>query len=240
MLRAKHRACAWRCVTDAHCVRYRRRSTLESDRCVNRSAAVWPTIGCLEHDGDTMGLNRSEQMARIRGFDTSPELALRRLLWARGLRYRLNVRTAGGRPDLVFHRARLAVFIDGCFWHGCPLHYARPRSREEFWSGKLAGNIDRDWRQSTALEAAGWRVLRLWEHEVLLDLARAVERVELALTGDDHSWRMQRRVCRVLDLGGGLERREFATLGAPHNVIEFVDGMRITAKARAGAGRRSR
>src|SRR5688572_18812214 len=125
-----------------------------------------------------MGLNRSEQMARIKGFDTSPEIALRRALWARGLRYRLKIRTPGGRPDVVFPTERLAVFIDGCFWHGCPLHYASPRSRKDFWSAKLAENIDRDWRQSTALQAAGWCVVRLWEHEVVLDLVRAAKQVE--------------------------------------------------------------
>jgi DNA mismatch endonuclease, patch repair protein len=188
-----------------------------------------------------MGLNRSEQMARIRGSDTSPEVALRRALWARGFRYRLKVRTPGGSPDVTFPKERLAVFIDGCFWHGCPLHYARPRSRQDFWSAKLAENIDRDWRQSKALQAAGWCVVRLWEHEVILDLVRATQQVELALKRSVEAWTMQRRVRRVVDLGGGLERREFVTLGSPEAVVEFVDGTRITAKARVlkgTAGRR--
>jgi DNA mismatch endonuclease, patch repair protein len=180
-----------------------------------------------------VGLSRSEQMARIRGSDTSPEVALRRALWKRGLRYRLKARTPGGKPDVTFPKQRLALFIDGCFWHGCPLHYARPRSRQNFWSAKLAENIDRDWRQSTALQAAGWCVVRLWEHEVILDLVQAAERVELALKRNVDSWTVQRRVRRVLDLGGGLERRELVTLGFPEAVIEVVDGVRITAKARA-------
>lgn len=180
-----------------------------------------------------MGLSRSEQMARIKGFDTSPEMALRRALWARGLRYRVKIRTPGGKPDVAFPRERLAVFIDGCFWHGCPLHYVRPRTRQDFWSAKLAGNIERDWRQSTALQAAGWCVVRLWEHDVVLDLVQAVKQVELALKLHVCPWQMQRRVRRVLDLGGGLERREFVTLGLPEAVVEFADGARITAKARA-------
>jgi DNA mismatch endonuclease, patch repair protein len=192
-----------------------------------------------------MGLNRSEQMARIKGFDTSPELALRRVLWARGLRYRLKARTPGGRPDVAFSKDRLAVFIDGCFWHGCPLHYARPRSREGFWSAKLTENIDRDFRQSTALEAAGWCVLRLWEHEVVLDVSGAAERVEHALNGHVVAWTRQRRVRRVLDLGGGVERRELVTLGGPETVIDVEEGARITAKARvlksvAGQGKANR
>lgn len=187
-----------------------------------------------------MGLNRSEQMARIKGFDTSPELALRRALWARGLRYRLKIRTPGGRPDVVFHKDRVAVFIDGCFWHGCPLHYARPRSREGFWSAKLTENIDRDFRQSMALQAAGWCVLRLWEHEVVLDVSGAAGRVERALIDHDPTWTRQRRVRRVLDLGGGLERRELVSLGSPNAVIEVAEGARTTAKARikSVAGRR--
>jgi DNA mismatch endonuclease, patch repair protein len=189
-----------------------------------------------ERGTDRMGLNRSEQMARIRGSDTSPEVALRRALWARGLRYRVKARTPGGRPDVTFSKQQVAVFIDGCFWHGCPLHYARPRSRQDFWSAKLAENIDRDCRQSTALQAAGWCVVRLWEHEVILDLLGATEQVELALRRNVASWTMQRRVRRVLDLGGGLERRELVALGSPEAVIEFVDGARITAKARVLKG----
>lgn len=179
-----------------------------------------------------MALDRSEQMARIRGFDTSPELALRRALWARGLRYRLKTRTPGGTPDLVFAKERLAVFIDGCFWHGCPLHYARPRSRETFWSAKLAGNIDRDQRQSAALQVAGWHVLRVWEHEVVLDIRRVADQVEAAIDNDVAAWTTQLRVRRVLDLGEGWERRELVMLGAPDAVIKHADGPRITAKAR--------
>lgn len=90
-------------------------------------------------------------MARIRGKDTGPEVALRRALWQAGLRYRLGMRVEGTRPDLTFPRARLVVFVDGCFWHGCPLHYVRPRTKEEFWALKLAVNTDRDRRQTVLL-----------------------------------------------------------------------------------------
>jgi len=179
-----------------------------------------------------VGLTRSEQMARIRGSDTSPEIALRKALWARGLRYQLRVRAVTSRPDIAFVRGRVAVFVDGCFWHGCPIHYARPRSRESFWSAKLVANIDRDSRQSIVLEAAGWKVVRLWEHELVLNLAGAVEQVELALTRNPDGWPFQQRVRRVVDLGGGLERREIVALGAPELVIAVNDGARVTAKAR--------
>ncbi len=180
-----------------------------------------------------MGLTRSEQMARIRGTDTSPEVTLRRALWSRGLRYRLHARTPAGRPDVLLPASRVAVFIDGCFWHGCPLHYARPRSREEFWSAKLVANIDRDARQSALLEAAGWQVVRLWEHEVVEELASAVDRVERAVRGSSSPWAVQRRVRRVIDVGGGLERREIVALCAPSDVVAVTEGPRVTAKARA-------
>jgi DNA mismatch endonuclease, patch repair protein len=104
-----------------------------------------------------VGLSRSEQMARIRGKDTRPELLLRGALRALGLRYRLNVKTAAARVDLVMVAApiRVAIFIDGCFWHGCPDHYVPPRSRIQFWSTKLASNVARDHRQTVAIENEG-------------------------------------------------------------------------------------
>lgn len=128
-----------------------------------------------------MALSRSEQMSRIRGKDTSPERILRSALWRAGLRFRLQARTPYGRPDVVFLKARVAVFIDGCFWHGCPAHYVRPRTRNEFWSSKLLENVERDRRQTLQLEAEGWRVCRLWEHEIFETLPDVVETVRAAL-----------------------------------------------------------
>ena len=72
------------------------------------------------------------------------------------------------RPDFVFRRERLAVFVDGCFWHGCPEHFRRPKSRQKFWDAKFARNQERDRLVTRALRAAGWRVLRLWEHELAM------------------------------------------------------------------------
>jgi DNA mismatch endonuclease (patch repair protein) len=128
-----------------------------------------------------MSLTRSQQMSRIRSRDTKPELILRRILWSRGLRYRLHAKTPFGRPDLVFARKKVAVFVDGCFWHGCPDHYAPPRSQSRFWAEKLRQNVARDRLQTRQLEAHGWRVVRLWEHEIADQLADAAERVLLAL-----------------------------------------------------------
>jgi len=116
-------------------------------------------------------------MARIRGNDTGPELLLRSALWQRGLRFRLNLRVEGTRPDIVFPSRRLAIFVDGCFWHGCPLHYVRPRSRSDFWDEKLRTNTARDRLQTRRLLENGWSILRIWEHDLDHDLPAVVEAV---------------------------------------------------------------
>jgi DNA mismatch endonuclease (patch repair protein) len=109
---------------------------------------------------------------------TRPELALRRALHARGLRYYVDHPIlANGRkirPDIVFPRQRLAVFIDGCFWHGCPTHGTSPQANSAYWTAKFARNHARDQAQTNALADAGWDVLRVWEHEPIQD---AVDRV---------------------------------------------------------------
>lgn len=101
--------------------------------------------------------------------DTSGEVSLRAALHARGLRFRkdLLVRAGGLRvhPDVVFTRARVALFLDGCFWHSCPDHGTVPRRNREYWQPKLQANVDRDARVTAALEADGWLVRRVWEHE---------------------------------------------------------------------------
>ncbi|MGP1309710.1 MAG: very short patch repair endonuclease [Phycisphaerales bacterium] len=130
---------------------------------------------------DRTSAQRSETMRRVRGKDTSCELALRRELHRRGLRYRLHARLPG-KPDLVFVSARVAVFVDGCFWHGCPQHCRVPATNREYWRRKIARNAERDKAASKALRAEGWRVIRVWEHRVkspagLRAAAGAIERV---------------------------------------------------------------
>lgn len=120
--------------------------------------------------------SRSRLMARIKGADTKPEWQLRRALWAAGLRYRLRPRLPG-RPDLAFHRAKVAVFVDGCFWHGCPLHGHQPKSNIAYWGAKLARNRVRDRAADAALIALGWIPLRIWEHDVIEELATCVARI---------------------------------------------------------------
>lgn len=177
-------------------------------------------------------LSRSEQMARIRGRDTTPELAVRRGLWAAGVRYRLHQRTVGGRADLVVPAHRFALFIDGCFWHGCPEHYVRPRSRNTFWDAKLAENVARDRRQTLALEAGGWRVLRVWEHDVREAPDYVVQRVLACLSAPGRPSRaLQWRVTSVqwLDPIAGLERRHLEDLRDP-SIRRTEEGRRSTRK----------
>jgi DNA mismatch endonuclease (patch repair protein) len=110
---------------------------------------------------------------------TDPEMALRSELHRRGLRFRkdlpLRVRDRVVRPDIVFTRARLAVFVDGCFWHACPEHGTQPKANTDYWRPKLERNVTRDLAVNAALAAAGWRVLRAWEHEPVSDVARRVQ-----------------------------------------------------------------
>jgi DNA mismatch endonuclease, patch repair protein len=114
-----------------------------------------------------------------RRVDTRPERAVRSLLWRRGLRFRKDLRLrlptgASARPDIVFPRARLAVFVDGCYWHGCPQHARLPAVNVDYWRPKIEGNVARDRRADAALADAGWTVLRVWEHE---DVEAAAERI---------------------------------------------------------------
>ena len=114
--------------------------------------------------------------------DTRPELLLRRAVHRFGLRYRVATRPLPNRPwtaDLVFPSARVAVFVDGCFWHGCPEHYAEPRTNTGYWAPKIARNRERDEVVTRELCDAGWTVVRVWEHE---DVAVATERVVSAVT----------------------------------------------------------
>jgi DNA mismatch endonuclease (patch repair protein) len=120
-------------------------------------------------------------MSRQASKDTAVELAVRRLLHAAGLRYRVEYPVPGmprRRIDVAFPRARLAVLIDGCFWHGCPEHATQPKSNAEWWRQKLDRNMTRDVETTNHLIAAGWEVLRFWEHEAPEDVAlRVIEAV---------------------------------------------------------------
>ena len=120
-------------------------------------------------------------MAKQRTRDTAAELLLRRLLHARGLRYRVDAPVPGlprRRADLTFAASRVAVFVDGCFWHGCPEHKTAPRKNADWWAAKLARNVERDRETDAHLAELGWCVVRIWEHE---DPECAADRVEAAV-----------------------------------------------------------
>ncbi len=106
-------------------------------------------------------------MRRQRRRDTKPEMAIRRLLYAQGLRYRVDVVLPGmrRRADLIFNSVRVAVFVDGCFWHGCPEHGTQPKSNTAWWEEKIMSNVKRDRDTDRRLVADGWTVIRVWEHE---------------------------------------------------------------------------
>ncbi|MEW6747475.1 MAG: very short patch repair endonuclease [Planctomycetota bacterium] len=120
---------------------------------------------------------RAAIMRAMRSTNTGPELLLRKALWREGLRYRVHLRIAGARPDVGFTRARVAVFIDGCFWHGCPKHYIPPAGNSQYWSAKLVTNQTRDEKNTRQLIEAGWTVLRFWQCEVKDALDCVVARV---------------------------------------------------------------
>jgi DNA mismatch endonuclease (patch repair protein) len=117
-------------------------------------------------------------MQRVPRRDTKPELALRRELHSRGLRYRTSVRPLEGlrcQADVVFTRAKVACFVDSCHWHACPEHLRLPKTNTEWWAQKLAWTYERDERNNRVLTEAGWTIIRIWEHE---DPAVAADRIE--------------------------------------------------------------
>ncbi|MFF8671980.1 very short patch repair endonuclease [Streptomyces sp. NPDC015242] len=120
---------------------------------------------------------RRRNMQAIRSRDTQPERLLRRLVHARGLRYRVAARPLPDlrrTADMVFRPVKVAVFIDGCYWHGCPEHYIPPKTNSGYWSEKVVSNVTRDRDTDRRLEEAGWLVLRFWEHEPAEECALAV------------------------------------------------------------------
>jgi DNA mismatch endonuclease (patch repair protein) len=120
----------------------------------------------------------SQKMSTLARRDTTPEVQLRRELHRRGLRFRVQIKVPGNNRrtiDIAFTRVKLAVYVDGCFWHGCPEHHVRPQANSEWWRWKIERNQARDRDTDRVLEAAGWSVIRIWEHMPVLQAAERVQ-----------------------------------------------------------------
>jgi DNA mismatch endonuclease, patch repair protein len=155
---------------------------MHADRTKGPAARREPWQGVPEARRSVMRANRRR--------DTGPERQLRSALHAAGLRFRVDmpIRPGGGRPvrpDIVFTRQRVAVFIDGCFWHGCPIHWSRSKTNTPYWDEKVLANRERDARTTAALKADGWTVVRVWEHE---EIEAVTHRVAGVVRGDNTPW----------------------------------------------------
>lgn len=118
-----------------------------------------------------------KRMKAAKPKDTAPEMALRSVLHKKGLRFRIDVKPIqelNRKADIVFRHAKVAIFVDGCFWHGCPIHGTQAKANAEFWAMKIKQNQERDKDTVFRLEAAGWRVIRVWEHEDPEEIAQEI------------------------------------------------------------------
>lgn len=159
---------------------------MNSSRSVNHKAMV----DCL-----TQG-QRRYCMSRVRGRNTKPEIALRRALWHRGIRYR-KTSNLPGRPDIVVPSRSLAIFVDGCFWHYCPEHASIPKSNTDFWRRKIARNVERDREVNAQLTDLGWTVVRIWEHDIVKEVQQVVDRIVAAHFNEKMSMSSARQTASI-------------------------------------------
>ncbi len=119
---------------------------------------------------------RSRLMGRVRQSGTDLELTLRNALWQAGYKYRLKTKIKlPGTPDIIFPGAKLAIFVDGCFWHGCPIHGTMSKTNTGFWRAKIARNQERDIETDNKLSELGWHSIRIWEHDIKENLIASVK-----------------------------------------------------------------
>lgn len=124
---------------------------------------------------------RTYNMSKIRAKNTGPEVKLRKLLFSQGIRgYRIHYNLPG-KPDIVFTKKKIVIFIDGCFWHKCPVCFQEPETRKDFWMKKIQSNINRDKKVNEQLENDGWSIIRIWEHEIRKEPERTVKKIVASL-----------------------------------------------------------
>lgn len=120
---------------------------------------------------------RSYNMSQIKSKDTKPELCLRKILLLSKIKnFRTNY-VLPGKPDLVFAKNKLAIFIDGCFWHKCPKCFVKPATRSKFWEEKIKKNVSRDKEINKTIRGLGWKILRFWEHEINMNPGKVVKKI---------------------------------------------------------------
>ena len=124
---------------------------------------------------------RSEIMSKIRSKDSKIELEFRKDLWKTGLRYGKNSTNYFGKPDLVLLKHKAVVFIDSCFWHSCKKHGSMPQVRKKFWEAKLERNKQRDKEVSKSYKKKGWKIFRVWEHDIKKDRQKIVDKIKKAI-----------------------------------------------------------
>ena len=125
---------------------------------------------------------RSYNMSQIKGKNTKPEIRLRKELLSKGLKgYRIH-KNITGKPDIIFPKQKIAIFIDGCFWHRCPVCYKEPKTNSKFWSEKIESNKLRDKKINVQLKKKGWRVLRFWEHEIKKDVSGCADKIKKVIS----------------------------------------------------------
>jgi len=124
---------------------------------------------------------RSKVMASIRGKNTRPEVTIRKILWKKGMRYRLHNKSVFGTPDISLKKRKIAIFVDGCFWHGCNRCYKEPKTNVEFWRNKIIQNKKRRIKVRRHLKKEGWRILEFWEHEINSDPVLVSKKIKLVL-----------------------------------------------------------
>jgi DNA mismatch endonuclease, patch repair protein len=125
---------------------------------------------------------RSKIMAAIHSKNTTPELTIRSALWRKGYRFRIHY--GSEKIDVAFPSKKIAIFVDGCFWHNCPLHSHIPKSNEDYWIPKLKKNKQRDAEKNFRLTSSGWKVLHFWEHE-MADISLILKKVEKAMKNNN-------------------------------------------------------